>query len=165
MPTAAASDAPQVNPLATTVSNLVVTPQVTGVSIACTTNTPVRGRLMVGPSSGTYTTLTTGYGSAVIGTSHLYFGAPLAPATTYHYIIQWYDQNGVALDATADATFTTLAAPAGGSAPGAWIGDLLGGTGVPPNTMGNNGQYYFRTDGAASAHIYFKSAGAWTALV
>ena len=163
MPTAEKTDAP--SQFATTVSNLVVTPQVTGVSITCTTNTPVRGRLMIGTASGTYTTYTSPYGSAVIGTQHLLYGANLAAATLYHYIIQWYDQNGATLDATADATFTTLAAPAGGAAPGAWIGDLLGGTGVPANSMGQNGQYYFRTDGTASNHIYFKSGGTWTALV
>jgi hypothetical protein len=42
---------------------------------------------------------------------------------------------------------------------------LWSGTGVPSTALGANGDYYFRTDGAASAHIYFKAAGAWTALV
>src|SRR5215469_86199 len=155
----------EVAALATTVTNLVVTPQRSGVSVSCTTNTPVRGRLMIGTASGTYTTYTSPYGSAVIGIQHLLYGANLAAATLYHYIIQWYDQNGLALDATADATFTTLAAPAGGGFPGYIIANLANGTGVPANSIGNNGDYYFRLDGAASAHIYFKSAGAWTALV
>jgi len=149
----------------TTVSNLVVTPQINGVSVACTTNTPVRARLMIGTASGTYTTYTSPYGSAVIGIQHLLYGANLAAATAYHYILQFYDQNGAALDATTDATFTTLAAPAGGAFPGYIIANLANGVGVPAASIGNNGDYYFRIDGAASAHIYFKSAGAWTALV
>jgi len=43
--------------------------------------------------------------------------------------------------------------------------NLLGGTGVPAAGLGANGDYYHRLDGAASAHIYFKSAGAWTGIV
>lgn len=39
------------------------------------------------------------------------------------------------------------------------------GTGVPPATMGANGNYYFRSDGGVGTHIYFKSGGAWTAIV
>jgi hypothetical protein len=42
---------------------------------------------------------------------------------------------------------------------------LLAGTGVPAAGLGANGDYYFRQDGAATAHIYFKSAGAWAGLV
>src|SRR5262252_1069866 len=107
-----ASAPPQVGALATTVTNLVVTPQTNGVAVACTTSTPVRARLQIGLASGSYTTFTSDYGSAVISTQHLLYGWGLQPNTLYHYIIQWYDQNGVALDATADATFTTLATPA-----------------------------------------------------
>jgi hypothetical protein len=156
---------PTVGTLATTVTNLVVTPQTNGVTVTFTTNTPVRGRLMIGTASGTYTTYTSPYGSAVIGTNHLLYGANLVAATLYHYIVQFYDQNGATLDATVDATFTTLAAPAGGAFPGYIIGNLSNGVGVPAATIGANGDYYFRIDGAASAHIYFKSAGAWTALI
>jgi len=43
--------------------------------------------------------------------------------------------------------------------------NLWGDTGVPAVGLGNNGDYYLRFDGVAGNHIYFKSAGAWTALV
>lgn len=36
--------------------------------------------------------------------------------------------------------------------------------GVPSATVGANGDYALRQDGAAGAHIYFKSAGAWGAI-
>jgi len=153
----------QVGSLATTVSNLVVTPQTNGVVVTFTTNTPVRARLMIGTASGTYTTFTSTFGSAVIGLQHLLQGYGLAAATTYHYIVQFYDQLGNALDATTDATFTTLTAPTGGAAPGAIIGGLLGGNGVPANSMGNDGNFYFRYDGTTGALIYHKASGAWTA--
>lgn len=37
-------------------------------------------------------------------------------------------------------------------------------TGVPSNTVGADGDYYFRKDGTAGAHLYFKVAGAWAAI-
>lgn len=42
---------------------------------------------------------------------------------------------------------------------------LIVGTGVPASQVGSNGNYYFRKDGVASNHIYFKAAGAWSALI
>lgn len=36
--------------------------------------------------------------------------------------------------------------------------------GVPSAALGANGDYALRFDGAAGAHIYFKSAGAWGAI-
>lgn len=42
---------------------------------------------------------------------------------------------------------------------------LYAGTGVPPNANGNNGDYYLRADGGVTAHLYFKSAGAWVGLI
>lgn len=42
---------------------------------------------------------------------------------------------------------------------------IYSGTGAPANANGNNGDYYFRTDGAAAGtHIYFRAAGAWAGL-
>lgn len=75
---------------------------------------------------------------------------------------------------TADAVMAIQASLIGGSPQGAAPGlsgitaggvTLLGGTGVPAAGLGANGNYYFRLDGAASAHIYFKASGSWTALV
>jgi hypothetical protein len=43
--------------------------------------------------------------------------------------------------------------------------ELHYGTGVPPAGLGNNGDYYLRSDGGALTHVYFKAAGAWTGLV
>lgn len=45
-------------------------------------------------------------------------------------------------------------------------GNLFMGSGVPSNTNGNNGDFYFRTDtpGTANQRLYIKSAGSWTAL-
>lgn len=42
---------------------------------------------------------------------------------------------------------------------------LHSGVGVPSASLGANGDYFFRSDGAAGAHIYFKAAGAWGAIV
>jgi len=36
--------------------------------------------------------------------------------------------------------------------------------GVPSASLGANGDYAFRQDGAAGAHIYFKAGGAWGAI-
>lgn len=43
---------------------------------------------------------------------------------------------------------------------------LHAGQGVPAATIGANGDFYFRSDGAAGANttIYFKAAGTWTGL-
>lgn len=45
------------------------------------------------------------------------------------------------------------------------IAGLYGGTGVPSNANGNNGDFYFRGDtpGTAGQRLYIKSAGAWVA--
>lgn len=40
---------------------------------------------------------------------------------------------------------------------------LHAGTGVPNNANGNNGDFYFRSDGGAGSCIYQKRAGAWAA--
>jgi hypothetical protein len=43
---------------------------------------------------------------------------------------------------------------------------LLGGVGVPPASLGANGDFYFRQDSAgASTRIYVKSAGAWAGIL
>lgn len=43
---------------------------------------------------------------------------------------------------------------------------IWGGSGVPPATLGQSGDYYFRTDtpGTSSQRIYINNAGTWTAL-
>lgn len=95
----------------TTISNLVVTPQANTVQVSCIASAAVCGRLLIGPSSGSYTTCTTGYSSVVPDTRFVQVGYNLLPSTLYHWIIQWYDRNHTPLDATTDATFTTTAAP------------------------------------------------------
>lgn len=42
---------------------------------------------------------------------------------------------------------------------------LFSGTGAPAGGLGANGDFYFRQDGGAVSHIYFKSAGAWSGLI
>lgn len=42
---------------------------------------------------------------------------------------------------------------------------LYRGTGVPDNLLGQDGDYYFRTDAGVGTHIYFKAAGVWAAIV
>lgn len=42
---------------------------------------------------------------------------------------------------------------------------LYGGTGAPSNSDGADGEFYFRSDGAASTTIYHKRAGAWVGVV
>ena len=39
------------------------------------------------------------------------------------------------------------------------------GTGAPNNADGSNGDYYFRRDGGIGTHLYFKTAGAWGAVI
>jgi hypothetical protein len=51
-----------------------------------------------------------------------------------------------------------------GSISGLGAVKLLGGTGVPAGGLGANGNFYFRDDGGVGTHIYFKVAGAWTAI-
>ena len=40
---------------------------------------------------------------------------------------------------------------------------LWGGVGVPPNGLGQNGDFFFRLDGTAANSMYQKRAGAWVA--
>jgi hypothetical protein len=42
---------------------------------------------------------------------------------------------------------------------------LLAGAGAPNNADGNNGDFYFRSDGAAGTSVYMKRAGAWAGIV
>lgn len=42
---------------------------------------------------------------------------------------------------------------------------IYAGTGVPSNSNGSNGDYYFRSDGGTGTHIYFKSGGTWAGIV
>ena len=44
---------------------------------------------------------------------------------------------------------------------------IWGGSGVPPTTLGQSGDYYFRTDapGTSGERIYVNNGGTWTALV
>jgi hypothetical protein len=51
------------------------------------------------------------------------------------------------------------------SVPFAGGSTLWSGTGAPTAGLGNNGDFYFRTDGSGSNHIYFKAAGSWTGLI
>lgn len=44
------------------------------------------------------------------------------------------------------------------------VSGLRYGAGVPNNADGSNGNFYFRSDGAAGTFIYHKAAGAWTAF-
>lgn len=42
---------------------------------------------------------------------------------------------------------------------------IYAGSGVPSNSNGSNGDYYFRSDGSSSTtHVYFKTAGSWTGI-
>lgn len=47
------------------------------------------------------------------------------------------------------------------------LSGLYHGSGVPASTLGNNGEYYFRSDTPTTANqrIYVKVAGAWTGIV
>ena len=42
---------------------------------------------------------------------------------------------------------------------------LWSGAGVPNAALGNNHDYYFRTDGGSATHLYFKASGSWSAVV
>lgn len=42
---------------------------------------------------------------------------------------------------------------------------LYAGTGAPTNADGVDGDYYFRSDGGAATHIYFRSGGTWAGII
>lgn len=151
----------------TAITNLNVIPQTNGVSLSFNTGTAVCAQLQIGTASGTYTQKFTV--ESVPRTVHQMSGYGLQPNTTYHYILQFYDGVGNLLDATTDATFVTLAAPAAGSGQGVLLGlpgqSLIGGSGVPPATLGSDGSFYFRWDGTAGSFIYHRTGGAWTAVI
>ncbi len=42
---------------------------------------------------------------------------------------------------------------------------LYSGSGAPGAGLGSNGDFYFRSDGGATTHMYFKAAGAWSGLI
>lgn len=183
-----------VQPLATTVTNLVVSPAAYGCTVTCTTDATVCGQLKWGSASGTYPNVSPieSVPRTAHGTAQLLCAVGLTPSTTYHYVLQWYDGSGNALDATADATFTTLAAPtppapgmgfsgpmtvsgtlgatgsiAAGNGTVQSPGALWMGSGVPAAGVGANGDFYLRQDTPATANqrIYVKSAGAWVAIL
>lgn len=123
----------QVGALATTVTNLVVIPQTGGVSMSFNTTTAVRTQLQIGTASGTYPNKFT-IGS-VPRTVHQISGYGLLPNTLYHYIIQFLDQFGNALDATADATFTTLTTPTPAPAGQSMVNGPPAGGAISVNTL------------------------------
>lgn len=93
------------------VTDLVVTPSAGGVSLSYLTDVAVRGQLQIGTASGDYPMLFTLETAPV--TSHSASGYGLTPGTAYHYVIQFYDHLGTAVEATDDATFTTATATPG----------------------------------------------------
>ena len=42
---------------------------------------------------------------------------------------------------------------------------LRSGVGAPSDSMGANGDFYFRSNGGAGTYIYFKAAGSWSGIV
>lgn len=44
------------------------------------------------------------------------------------------------------------------------VGVFLVGVGIPAATLGVDGQGYWRLNGAPGSVIYYKAAGAWTAI-
>ena len=42
---------------------------------------------------------------------------------------------------------------------------IYGGSGAPGGGVGSNGDFYFRSDGGASTHLYFKAGGTWSGIV
>jgi len=51
-----------------------------------------------------------------------------------------------------------------GSNPTTWTAKAWRGTGVPSASLGANGDTYFRRDGGALSHLYFKAGGVWTGI-
>lgn len=45
------------------------------------------------------------------------------------------------------------------------VGTIYFVNGAPVNAMGNNGDYALRQDAAAGTHLYFRTAGAWVAVI
>jgi hypothetical protein len=72
-------------------------------------------------------------------------------------------------DASASKTYgVTLAAllrPATPAGVAQSATNIYGGTGAPSNGDGQNGDFYFRSDGGALTSIYHKRVGAWVGIV
>lgn len=65
---------------------------------------------------------------------------------------QWITMHGVQLRSSANMTATGPS--------------LFGGPGVPPNTLGSNGDFFFRNDSPGTMpKIYCRISGAWTVIV
>lgn len=82
-----------------------------------------------------------------------------APASTQD-IAQFHTGGGViaaTIGSAGDVTAATV--QLGGSS------RLRSGTGVPSNAVGIDGDFFFRTDGSAGNRLYFRTGGAWTAIV
>jgi hypothetical protein len=44
-------------------------------------------------------------------------------------------------------------------------GSLWGDSGAPAAGLGSNGDYYLRSDGGVTSHIYFKATGSWAGII
>lgn len=77
------------------------------------------------------------------------------------------DAYTAAIAALADTGYLQLAAglQPGTPAQATQPGNLFMGSGVPSNANGNNGDFYFRTDGTEAGHtlLYHKESGSWVA--
>lgn len=84
--------------------------------------------------------------------------------TSQNLLFERYDSGGSLTDSTTvSATDGTWVFPAAI----AWSGvsnRFHAGSGVPSAGLGSNGDLYWRTGGATSTCLYFKSGGSWTAL-
>jgi len=71
----------------------------------------------------------------------------------------------VSANATRKVTLANLTRPSTPALVAQSACNLYAGTGVPSNGDGANGDYYFRSDGGVTTHIYFRSGGAWAGII
>jgi hypothetical protein len=82
-----------------------------------------------------------------------------------------FNDTGTVAAFTGNVSATGALMPAGKVFPGTdasaaqTAAGLMAGTGVPNNANGNNGDFYFRSDGGAGTSVYMRRAGAWVGVV
>lgn len=98
-------------------------------------------------NGGTGATTSTGSGSVVLSSGPVLTTPTLGAATGTTLSLSSFIRPGTAAGAAQTAS------------------GLFAGTGAPSNTDGQNGDFYFRSDGGALTTIYQRRAGAWVGIV
>lgn len=92
-------------------------------------------------------------------------GGTISTVTVLGSILNTVTVAATTLTTVSTASFGGAIQPATPASAAQTACQLWAGTGVPSNANGQNGDYYFRSDGGVTTHLYFKAAGAWAGLI